>query len=95
MKLRAHLELGQNLARIKALISSSPCAQTLYLHNIQAHLKGLMGKKEETPMVEKATCFERKKDSLNPSEMAEKCIKIAVASPEGSGLVVTPSPGCV
>lgn len=83
---RAGSESDQNL--VSDLIS-------LYLHNIQAHLKGLMEKKEETPMVDKATRFKRKKDCLNPSETTEKYIKISVASPEGSGLVVSPSPGCI
>lgn len=42
-------------------------------------------------MVKKATHSERKKDCLNPSKVAVKYIKASMASPEGLGLVVTPS----
>lgn len=44
-------------------------------------------------MVKKATHSEFKR--LNPSKVAAKYMSIPMASPDGLGLFVTPSPGCI
>lgn len=65
MKFRADLELGQNLARIKDLIWLI-CTNAVPLQNTGTLLKDTMKKKEESPMVKKATHSKRKKRLSEP-----------------------------